>query len=116
MKDRKHPRFDVVVPVPVLNKYTQEVLGNVVNLSSGGLLLASQQPLDADQIYQIQLIVKDQGSELGEVIDVGIDCLWSKEGEQGLCFSGCQIIDCSDENEKRINDLLNALSETESEA
>ena len=111
---RKHQRHTLRDDVKVVDQMTGQVLGTIANLSEEGIMLVHNAPLSTENIYQIRLEI-DQGV-LGDdpvAIEMGIDCLWvSPAGNTASTYwSGCQIIDMSDDAYSRIMDVIQKLAE-----
>lgn len=112
---RKHPRHTLRDSVTVIDRGSGGSLGVVVNLSQEGIMLVNSKPLHSDCLYQIRLHICDgilRG--VGECyIDAGIDCLWTNpaEGKASMYWSGCQIIDISDEAFDLLQRVINAVSQ-----
>lgn len=112
---RKHPRHSLRNTITVLDKNTGEVLGSIANLSEEGILLVNNEPLESDNIYQIRLKIAAgilQDNQSAE-IDLGIDCLWISPAKSAAStyWSGCQIIDASDEAFALIKQIIDKLAE-----
>lgn len=98
---RKYKRHILRDVVRVVDQHTGELVGTVANLSEEGIMLVNREALTAEHIYQVQLQIApgtlDNTDEIH--IDIGIDCLWVSpaSGQAATYWSGCQIIDMSDE-------------------
>lgn len=112
---RKHPRHALRDTVIVLDQSTGEPVGTVANLSLEGLMLVNNKPLHADSLYQLCLQVPEglmPGQPAWE-IRMGVDCLWNSPAENvtaATYWSGCQIIDISDTDFARIQQLIDAVA------
>ena len=115
---RKHPRHNIGDCISVVDVASGQDLGRVANLSLEGLMLVNNQPLNADCIYQLKLIIDGSqipgaGYDLREVI-IGVDCLWAspaKSTSASAYWSGCQIIDISESDFEAIKQLIEAIAE-----
>ena len=95
-KRRKYPRHHLHSPIQVIDGMTQQRLGTLANLSLDGLMIMGRRPLKHDRLYQLTLHLP-QMIDGKSVIQVGVDCLWSKTVQQeGIYWSGCHIIDYAD--------------------
>jgi hypothetical protein len=77
--------------------------------------LVNNEPLKSDNIYQIRLKIADGlllGHQAAE-IELGIDCLWISPAKSAAStyWSGCQIIDASDEAFTLIKQIIDKLAE-----
>lgn len=112
---RKHTRHSLRNSVLVTEQGADVSLGLVVNLSHEGIMLVNSKPLQPDCLYQIRLTISEGVIEGGAAchIDLGIDCLWTSpaEGKASMYWSGCQIIDISDEAFSLMQRLINAVGD-----
>jgi hypothetical protein len=114
---RKHPRHTLSDTVHVVNRATGEAVGAVANLSLEGLMLVNSKPLAVDCIYQLDVTI--DGDALGDAksgartIQLGVDCLWNSPAADvsaASYWSGCQIIDVSDEDFLLIRRVIDVLT------
>ncbi|TNF34974.1 MAG: PilZ domain-containing protein [Gammaproteobacteria bacterium] len=100
---RKHPRYPLDKKIHVINRATNESLGVIANLSEGGLMLVHRSPLPADGIYQLAIELEPGviANKDMVTIELGVDCLWNSPAAQQQAdayWSGCEIIDISDQH------------------
>ncbi|GEM_PF-1016198 len=88
--------FDVLEATP---------LGEVLNISSEGLMLASALSIEEGSLYQVEI-----HCALDEVppIAAGIECLWTAPHGNGGTLAGFQIIDISQAGQDALYRLLEA--------
>jgi hypothetical protein len=103
MTERKSVRKAVRASLLVTDTMTGNTLGKVGNLSVDGLMLISSRPLGERRVYQVQFAIPN-GHDPEARLCVGIQCLWSAptHGEHSH-WTGCQIIDISDEDQIRLD-------------
>ncbi len=115
---RKHPRHALHDAVRVIDRVTGQSVGTLANLSIDGLMLVNSDPLNADCLYQLKVSVN--GSVIGDdanktyELHVGVDCLWNSPAASvtaAAYWSGCQIIDVSDEDLAVIQRVVDVLAE-----
>ena len=81
-------------------------LGRVVDLSTEGFMLFSEELLNADSLWEFRL-VPTQTIEGIEEIRLGADCLWQRPGADGQhCWAGFHIIDLAEEQAQALKRLL----------
>lgn len=103
-EQRRLTRYIVDAPVEVLNQITGQVVGSVVDIHTEGLMLIGA--MEVDCVYMVRLVPREKASGIGD-IELGLDCLWSSQLEQGdNCWIGCRIIDASPEALDRITRLI----------
>jgi hypothetical protein len=113
---RKHPRHSLRDGARVIDMATGQSVGSIANLSLEGLMLVNSQPLDTDCIYQLSVTIDDDIVYAGKSCDItiGVDCLWSSPAvskDVSTYWSGCQIIDISDEDLALLKQLIEELAE-----
>ncbi len=94
-QERRQQRFELQKPVPVVNLQNDTSMGALVNITIEGLMIISNEALETNRLYQIQLQLPETVNGHDRV-DLGVDCLWSRSDEQlGRHWAGFQIIDAS---------------------
>lgn len=111
---RKDKRHELPHSIQVYNSFSGEKLGALVNLSKNGLMMAGNQALMVDTLYQLTLKFSEPFCGVAE-LHVGVDCLWVDHAEsQGqLFFSGCHVIDISEEHDQDLDLILHAIEAAE---
>jgi hypothetical protein len=105
MKERAHKRVPVHYRTHVWDEIEESLLGQLCNVSAGGLLLLSEQKLPMDAIYQIRIEPAD--STAFEPFSLGAETLWMQPGNQGASFwIGMRVIGASEEGRKRLAALV----------
>ncbi|HNE25853.1 MAG TPA: PilZ domain-containing protein [Pseudomonadales bacterium] len=114
---RKYPRHNLQDVVRVIDKATGQSVGTVANLSLDGLMVVDNVPLNLDCIYQLSVCVDEGvlGGVAGKIreLHLGVDCLWNSPSASvtsAAYWSGCQIIDVSDEDMVVIQHLVDVLA------
>ena len=111
MKKRTHERYTPKDTLQVVNSLNNESIGTVANISLGGfLLITDNASIPEGAVYQLSIRGGDtEGSSAG--IDLGATCLWQAEANTpGSTWAGFQIIDISDQNERRLQDYIASLN------
>lgn len=75
---RRAPRRKVESHVPVIDTMTDQVVGQIGNVSETGMLLIANTPLVEDALYQFRFTLPAQGVE-GATVEVGAHLLWREE-------------------------------------
>jgi hypothetical protein len=103
---RRHVRIHLKHPVSALDLMTGRGVGEVVNITTEGLMLVMEEALESGGIYQLALTLPEPLN--GEsVINLGAECLWSSEASVAKRYwAGFQIIDLSIEAENMIKALI----------
>ena len=80
-------------------------IGNLLNISTGGLMLLGNNPIELDKLYQLEIRLASPINGLS-TIQLGADSLWSNPSSDGSSFwTGFQIIDISDDCQRAVNQL-----------
>ncbi|MCK5881818.1 MAG: PilZ domain-containing protein [Sinobacterium sp.] len=104
---RKHARHILPNPVHIFNSLSGEDIGVLVNISQNGILIAGSEGLNVDSLYQLELRFPELVLGVSE-LSVGVDCLWVEDASAKgqLYWSGCQIIDISEEGTAFMQKIL----------
>lgn len=105
---RVAPRKRVNEKILVRDLNTDELIGNLVNISTGGLMLLSEVPLTPNRLFQFSLALPAPVNGI-PAIEFGVECLWVQDDTEtgGPCWAGFQIIDISDTGTTLIEQLMN---------
>lgn len=103
---RRHVRIHLRHPVSALDLMTGRSIGEVVNITTEGLMLVMEESLESGGIYQLTLNLPEAVNGQN-VINLGVECLWSNQAAVAKRFwAGFQIIDVSADAEKLITSLI----------
>jgi len=107
IESRQADRLKPAANCRVTDVLTAATLGEVLNISSEGLMLVSGFPISEGSIFQveIQCELNDMGT-----ISAGIECLWTDPHGNGGTLAGFQIIDISDQDQQSLYRLLEVSS------
>lgn len=105
-KRRRLERKTLSQTVSVTDVLTAEKVGEVVNITTEGIMLLTHAELSCNSVFMFEL-------ELPETIDgedtiqIGVDCLWCKSSDSFERFwTGFQIIDADPSTTARIEALI----------
>lgn len=108
MDKRKHPRIPLDADgwhAEIRNQLDGNLLGQVVNLSLGGMLIIGTQVMQAETLYQIELTASTPDGET-QRFNAGVMILWSSDAESpDTVWAGVQIIDMNEEDRSRLEAL-----------
>lgn len=94
--------------ISVINRINESNMGTIANLSETGFMIMTDQAIDIDSVFQLQLTCcEDFPSE----ILLGAVCLWTDSNSDKMFWAGFHIIDISDEAEKMLKMLIEKLSQ-----
>jgi hypothetical protein len=101
---RRAPRVTIPEHPQIVDAHSGELLGQLVNLSSDGLMLAGNQCIPCNTVRQmcIPLVVGDSR----KVINVGAESLWCEDANgSGLYWTGFHIIDISADDQATLDNI-----------
>ena len=102
---RRAPRRHVTESVPVIDTMTDEVIGQLGNLSESGMLLIATAPLVEDGLYQLRFHLAGRM----QAINVGVHLLWAVEANTpGQSWCGFRFLTISDEQRGQVRDWVRA--------
>jgi hypothetical protein len=90
----------------IADQITGNHIGRVVNISSEGLMLLSDEPMVAGSVYQLDLLLPNPQNNQ-EKISFAAEAVWCTEASQPESFwSGFHIIDIAAESVLVIDELI----------
>ena len=93
---RKLPRKQAPDKVSVYDCTTGTTIGQVVNMTTGGMLLLSEGPIHAERIFQLRISLP-KSIEGTNVLEFGAESLWESPAlDETNYWTGLQIIDISE--------------------
>ena len=94
---RKHTRKRTSKLLQVVDINTNELLGNVVDISIGGVMLISNREIEDNSVFQLALNIPKDCDGTGQ-IEFGAEVLWTEMSDDSNHFwVGMHIIDISTE-------------------
>ncbi|MBO9717167.1 MAG: PilZ domain-containing protein [Pseudoxanthomonas sp.] len=104
---RRAPRRHVTESVLVIDTMTDEVIGQLGNLSESGMLLIASAPLVEDALYQLRFHLSGRGPS--SPIGVGVHLLWAVPANTpGQSWCGFRFLTISDEQRAAVRDWVGA--------
>ena len=102
---RRTRRITIPEHPMILDAHSSEPLGQLVNLSSEGLMIAGVRCIPCNTILQIRIpLIKNRHTL---EIRVGVESLWYEHtAESGTYWTGFQIIDISPEAQYVLDSVL----------
>jgi PilZ domain len=103
---REFPRKKAAITLKVSDLNTEEYVGNVVNISPGGIMMVTHLDIQANSVYQLRINIPDGYGKLDPIV-FGGEILWiDKYMDKNKRWAGIQIIDISDEMTIRLVQLI----------
>jgi hypothetical protein len=100
---RKTKRVKPNVHINVFDMIVGNGLGEVLNISSDGLLVSCQSKISIGEMFQTQWDFDARGLKS---ISVGLECLWSESQYTNFCLCGFHIIDISEDDQNIIDRII----------
>ena len=106
---RRAPRRHVTDITPVIDTMTDEVIGQLGNLSETGMLLIASAPLQEDALYQLRF----QLAGRSQAMNIGVHLLWSVAANTpGQSWCGFRFLTIADDQRSFICDWVRAGEES----
>ncbi|MTI15222.1 PilZ domain-containing protein [Sansalvadorimonas verongulae] len=103
---RREPRIDLPKPLNIYNNFTEELIGQLVNLSPSGFMLTSPKAIPDGTVLQLRVDIEKKSGE-GHSVQVGAESLWQKASHNGhQHWSGFRILDISPQDTQFIQELV----------
>jgi hypothetical protein len=107
MQEQRHCTRKVANEILIIaDQITGNHIGRVVNISSEGLMLLSDEPIVTGSVYQLDLLLPNPQNNQ-EKISFAAEAVWCTEASQPESFwSGFHIIDIAAEDVLVIDELI----------
>ncbi|MEE9343786.1 MAG: PilZ domain-containing protein [Gammaproteobacteria bacterium] len=106
VEQRRQSRLEIQDELPVTNLHSGQLLGQLVNLSMEGFMIASPAALETGTTYQLNIPLSAEGVDDASLI-VGAESLWSDDNNgSGSFWTGFYIIDISPEYQTILEQLV----------
>ena len=107
---RKEPRKRLIYYLKVFDDESNELIGNLVDITLNGMMLISASPLPLNKAYKLKIILPHKIQDK-EDFKIGAESLWSKNDINPVLFdSGLQFKDLNEQDKEIIEDLLRHVS------
>jgi hypothetical protein len=105
MRRREHKRVPVKSEVYLWDEIEECLIGQLCNVSYGGLLVLTERQLPIDAVFQLR--VQAAQEDAFPAFSVGVETLWAHPANHaGSSWVGMQIIDLSEQGAQRLKDLM----------
>lgn len=105
---RKSKRVKPSVAINVIDMITGVELGDVLNISTDGILIASKNLISIGELFQTEWHFSARGMKN---ISVGFECLWSETQYTNICLCGFYIIDISEDDQNILDRIISQSKE-----
>ncbi|MCF6318547.1 MAG: PilZ domain-containing protein [Proteobacteria bacterium] len=105
---RKTKRVKPNVDIKVVDMIIGTDIGEVLNISTDGLLVASNKLITIGELFQTEWHFSVRGLKS---ISVGLECLWSETQYTNLCLCGFHIIDISQDDQNILDRIISQSKE-----
>jgi len=104
-EQRRHRRVTIPEHPKIYDAHSGEVIGELVNLSSDGLMAASGECICCGSVRQMRIpLIKGEKSV---DVCVGAESLWCEDtNDSGTFWTGFQIIDISPEDQLTLDAIV----------
>jgi hypothetical protein len=102
---RRNNRVTIPEHPTVLDAHSGKAIGQLVNLSADGLMIASAEAVACDHVCQMCIPLIKGNTQVE--IRIGAESLWSEDAnDSGIHWTGFHIIDISPEDQLILDDIL----------
>lgn len=105
---RRNKRAKPNVEIDIVNIIQGTKLGDVLNISTDGLLASSKTIVSVGEMFQTEWHFNARGLKS---ISVGLECLWSEAQFTSICLCGFHIIDISDDDQNILDRIISQSEE-----
>lgn len=103
---RKLKRRQLIYYLRVLDRDSETLVGRLVDITTEGVMLLSESPLELDKLYKFKMILPPH-FEARQEITFDAKCLWSKiDVNPDLYISGFQFGRVSSQDIRLIEELI----------
>lgn len=103
---RKDKRRNIIYYLRVFDRNTDQLVGQLVDITTSGMKLVSETPIESDAVFQLRMVLPE---EIGQKKEIGFDVksMWCKRDVNPNFFSiGFEFEDISTEDIKIIQNLI----------
>jgi hypothetical protein len=100
---RKTKRVKPNVKIDIVDMIVGRSFGEVLNISTDGLLISSQSKMVIGEMFQTEWNFDLRGIKS---ISVGLECLWSEIQYTNFCLCGLHIIDISEDDQNILDRII----------
>jgi hypothetical protein len=102
---RREKRVDVRSGVYVWNEIDDAPMGQLANISDGGLMVMTEQALPIDAVFQVRIQPADPSAAQPR-FSLGVETLWAQPGPGHHSYwVGMRVIDISEDGRARLQQL-----------
>ena len=102
---RRRNRVTIPEHPTIVDVHSGDAIGQLVNLSADGLMVAGPAPIACGRVLQIRVPLIRGGRQLE--IRLGAESLWCEDtNDSGMHWTGFQIIDISAEDQLILNAIV----------
>ena len=102
---RRSQRVTIPEHPQVLDAHTGAVIGQLVNLSSDGVMIAGTRCIQQNTVLQMRIPLRRGGDDLE--IRIGAESLWCEDAnDSGMHWTGFQIIDIAPEQQRILDSIV----------
>jgi hypothetical protein len=109
LNKRVTKRRHLIYYLSVIDTDTEKPLGFLVDITTRGIMLMSESPIEADKKYHLKLLLKTDLSKR-EYLNFDAECKWCKQSINSDFYdAGLELIDVDPDDFKEIEETIEAL-------
>lgn len=105
---RKSPRRRLDFRLEVIDSMTESLAGEILDISATGLKIRSNRPLGIDALFQWRFLMPDSAQP--ELIECGIQVIWTNPADAGHYTVGVRFIQISQDMRERLRHWCRQIS------
>ena len=103
---RKLRRRHLVYYLRVFDRSTDQLFGHLVDVTTEGVMIMSDQPFEKDSVYQLRMALPEAINGSTQVL-FEAKCIWSRDGiAPGQYDSGFELLTILPEHKREIERLI----------
>lgn len=94
----------------VVDRKTGQVMGQLGDISTDGLLIIAKDPLPRNEIYEVAIRLPRMRGFSQDNVNMTVESRWiSPDSNPDLSCTGCQVVDIDDQNRVLVDHLIEVL-------
>lgn len=105
-EQRKLERRNFILDIEVINRDSGETLGNIGDITTEGVMIVSDYPLEAETMFKLKVTLPEEAGEKLEIPINATSIRCQKTIHENIYFTGFKLNTLSEENRLKIEYLI----------
>ena len=105
MEKRRHKRWLLTKPLKIYNKQSNIHIGNLIDITTGGLGMVSKYPLKPDSTVKFEIDLSDEKVKF-DSIELKAKNVWCEEKLLNRYFAGLEFENINEDLVNKIKDVI----------